>query len=121
LIPKYVRRYTSSYLRWPQEKLAYELHHRDTALNILGFIPLGFFLHGLLRNKFGLSGLLSAVALTVGFMTSLVFESVQYVMISRDSSTLDLINNTIGTVIGIFIDRSYIRHVQHYWMRQTQQ
>jgi hypothetical protein len=120
-IPKYARNYVYPYMRWPDEVLVQARKYNDTILNILGLIPFGFLMHGTLRDKFGISWRLSAMVLCIGFLSILVIESLQHFSISRDSSLLDLLNNMLGIVIGIIIDRSYIKHVQYYWMRQAQQ
>jgi len=114
-IPRYVRSLISSYLRWPESSLGFTLKSEDSILNILGFIPLGFFFHGMLRNRHGLSWRLSAVVLFAGALISLCFESLQHYSVTRDSSSVDVLTNTLGTLLGIMLDRWYIRHVGHYW------
>ena len=114
-MPKYLRNLTSSYLRWPDDFFANAFKSQDIILNILGFIPLGFFLHGALRNRRGLSWRMSAFVLFTGILLSFFFESLQYYSIKRDSSSVDLLTNTLGTLFGIIIDRSYARHIRHYW------
>lgn len=72
----------------------------DTMLNIILFLPLGFFLPLLFRkyNRF------SQVALT-GFLLSLSVELVQ--MFGRGTTEInDLITNTVGAVLGYFIYKS---------------
>jgi fluoride ion exporter CrcB/FEX len=115
--PGFLRRPTSHYLRWPKDSLIPTLKSRDTTLNVIGFIPLGFLLHGALRNRRGRSLRLSVFVLFLGALLSFSFESMQYFSMSRDSSTVDLATNTLGTLIGIMIDRSYIKSVHHYWDR----
>jgi glycopeptide antibiotics resistance protein len=76
----------------------------DVTINILGFVPFGFFLIAWLvkvRNipfprAFGISILL-------GFSISLMIELTQAYLPMRDSSLLDLINNTLGTVVGALL------------------
>lgn len=68
-----------------------------TILNIVLFLPLGFFLP-LLFKKYNR---ISEVALT-GFLLSLSIELVQ--MFGRGATDInDLITNTLGTVLGYFI------------------
>lgn len=114
-IPRYVRSLISPYLRWPDSSLGFTLKSEDSILNILGFIPLGFFFHGMLRNRRGLSWRLSVLVLFAGALVSLFFESLQHYSLTRDSSAVDVLTNTLGTLLGIMIDRWYIRHVGHYW------
>lgn len=68
----------------------------DTILNVVLFIPLGFFLP-LLYQKYNR---ISSVALT-GFLFSLSIEMIQ--MFGRGSTDInDLITNTVGTILGYF-------------------
>ena len=73
----------------------------DVIINILGFVPLGFFLCAYLYHAKHL-GKVRALVLTVvlGAITSLVIELLQAYLPSRDSSLLDIIDNTLGTALG---------------------
>lgn len=112
--------FTSPYLQWPHDDLEYTLNSRDTALNVFGFIPFGFLLHGLLRNRRGLSWRISLIVLLAGALLSFSVETWQHFSIRRHSSSIDLVANTLGTVFGIVMDRSYIRHVRQYWKVKQQ-
>ena len=69
----------------------------DTILNIILFVPLGFFLP-LLYKKYGHIG---SVAL-VSFLLSLSIEIIQ--MFGRGATDInDLITNTVGACLGFFI------------------
>jgi len=73
----------------------------DVALNILGFIPLGGLLVIYWRNVRGWSNRkAAAAAVLTGFLLSLAIELLQVFLPSRDSSLLDLIDNTLGSGIG---------------------
>lgn len=73
----------------------------DTMLNIILFVPLGFFLP-LLYKKYNR---ISNTALT-SFLFSLSIEIVQ--MFGRGSTDInDLITNTVGTSLGFFAYRSF--------------
>ncbi len=115
----FLRRLASNYLRWPNTSLKIILNAKDTILNIIGFIPFGFFLNGIIRNRFGLSWRCSGLVLCLGMAFSFSFESLQYFSITRDSSLVDLVANTFGTLIGILLDCSYIRHVLRFWAEKT--
>lgn len=67
--------------------------------NILIFIPLGFFL----INNYKITKINKIII--IGFLTSLVFESLQLIGFFSYSmfDTTDLILNTIGCVLGFFI------------------
>jgi VanZ family protein len=119
-IPKFRRNYFSTFLHGPNDSFRMIFKKLDSILNILGFIPVGLFLHGMLRNKWGLSVRLSIIVLALGFTISFLFESLQYLSVERDSSSVDLLNNTIGICLGILIDYSYINQVKYYWKMQSQ-
>lgn len=72
----------------------------NTALNVLLFIPFGFFL-SLMYRKYNH---ISKIALT-GFLLSLAIELVQ--MFGRGSTDInDLITNTVGTCLGYCLYKS---------------
>jgi glycopeptide antibiotics resistance protein len=84
---------------------------KDIAINVIGFIPLGFILTALLgysmdRNSPSVYG----ATLFLGFCLSLGIELAQAYFPMRDSSILDVIGNSIGTATGIFITK-YAFHV----------
>ena len=72
----------------------------DVSLNILGFIPLG----GLLTLYWKVIGSKNAKAVVLpvalGLTVSLAIELLQVYLPSRDSSLLDVVNNTLGTGLG---------------------
>jgi VanZ family protein len=73
----------------------------DVALNILGFIPFGGLLVIYWRGVRGWSNSKAAAAsVLTGFLLSLAIELLQVFLPSRDSSLLDLIDNTLGSGIG---------------------
>ena len=76
---------------------------KDFALNVAGFIPLGFLLLPLVGHIMGSNKIirLVAIAAVMGFSVSLVIEVLQFLWIpGRYSSTYDLVTNTFGTIIG---------------------
>lgn len=76
----------------------------DITLNLLGFVPLGFFL-GLLNRKSGGARERRWLALTIlsCFLISLSIEIAQAWIPSRSSQLMDLILNTAGAVVGVMI------------------
>src|SRR5207248_262794 len=92
----------------------FRLHRIDTLLNILGFIPLGFFLCAYLEDAKHYSRRNGFVgAIIFGVLTSLAIELLQVFLPSRDSSLLDVVNNVLGTIAGAFFQLC----VHDYWRR----
>ena len=73
----------------------------DTVLNLVGFIPLGFVFSLTLGGAFKKKA--PYITLFLCILVSLIIETVQAWMPSRSSSQLDLMCNTAGAVIGIFV------------------
>jgi VanZ like family/Concanavalin A-like lectin/glucanases superfamily len=75
---------------------------KDVAINVAGFIPLGFFFYPYfsLVRKIEHSGL---VTIALGFLVSLTIEVLQAYLPTRDSGTTDLITNTCGTALGVIL------------------
>ena len=66
---------------------------REAAMNVLVFIPFGFYL-----NMLGVSG---GKAVFRGFLLSFAFEACQYLLAIGISDMTDLLTNTVGTAIGV--------------------
>jgi hypothetical protein len=73
-------------------------------LNVAGFVPLGFFF----TVYFSLVRPIPrprVVVLVLGLTISLVIETAQYFLPTRDSGVNDLITNTLGTAVGVALYR----------------
>ena len=66
---------------------------RETAMNVLVFIPFGFYL-----NMLGVPGWKTVFR---GFLLSFAFEVCQYLLAIGISDMTDLLTNTLGAAIGV--------------------
>ena len=69
----------------------------EVLLNILFFIPFSFYIKMLYPKSSGFR------AIILGFMLSLTYESIQYVLTIGFPDVTDLIDNTLGATIGVII------------------
>jgi glycopeptide antibiotics resistance protein len=79
---------------------------RDMILNILGFIPFGYFFFKVISSKRFLKAQLwqlIIMTVTAGAGLSLIIEMLQTLLPARYSSLTDLIYNIFGTGIGAFL------------------
>ncbi|MCX5842713.1 MAG: VanZ family protein [Deltaproteobacteria bacterium] len=79
-------------------------YFQDVTINIVGFIPFGFFCAGLLIKARGFRmSAMYMITILVGFVFSLAIELLQVYLPTRDSSLLDLICNVVGTLLGVIV------------------
>jgi len=79
---------------------------KDVGINVAGFVPLGFFFCAFLdmaQHPRRLS--VSSIAIAIGISMSLIIEISQFYLPTRDSSLMDVISNSLGTVIGAILYR----------------
>jgi len=79
---------------------------QDTIINLLGFIPLGFFFTAfLLKVSNWKKKIIYICVAATGFAISLAIELSQIYLPSRYSQPEDVICNSVGTVLGIIVLR----------------
>lgn len=77
---------------------------KNIAINIGGFIPLGFFFYAYLTvsKRINLPGL---TVVSLGAAISLTIEALQAYLPTRDSGLTDIITNTLGAGLGVMLCR----------------
>jgi hypothetical protein len=92
---------------WDGESVSFDLP--DMAVNIVGFMPFGFFscayLVSIGRNRHA-----ALTAIVLGALVSLAIEILQKYIPTRDSDMMDLITNTLGAAAGTLLYRRKMIH-----------
>jgi VanZ family protein len=77
---------------------------QDIITNILGFLPFGFFFSVLLLKNTSLRRLPAYLIIVIlGTGLSFAIELTQAYLPTRDSSLIDVVMNSVGTILGVFI------------------
>jgi VanZ family protein len=82
---------------WPRYFTAFDL-----TLNVVAYLPLGFFWVTALGRRLSFS-LALVLAVLIGLLLSGALEAVQHFLPSRVSSNVDLACNTLGTLLGALL------------------
>ena len=100
-------------LPWRQFRLTLS-YFTDVFINIVGFIPFGFFFYAFLNNIKKASRAKNYLfAIFLGGGISLVIELIQVYLPTRSSSITDLICNTLGISIGIVLFQYFYSSTKH--------
>ncbi len=90
-------------LPWKQFRLTWS-YFTDVFINIVGFIPFGFFFYAFLNNVKQISRCRAyIITILLGGGISLAIELFQVYLPTRSSSLTDLISNILGTILGVII------------------
>lgn len=101
IIPNHFIPYKRAVLELPVKEWNKFPHNLfDIIINLLGFIPLGFFLSMYMTHKNVTFRRSLLVSIAFGFTISFAIEFSQAFLSSRSSSMVDLLDNTLGTAIG---------------------
>lgn len=98
-IPKYYSVPHKAILQWPWDDRRDRSYAMDTAVNIAGFVPLGFLLSAFLWSATR-SQRPIPTAIVIGALISLTIEFLQAYIPQRTSGMTDIITNTLGTAVG---------------------
>jgi len=113
-IPGVIQTYKKPYLDFSHRSFSQNPNlFRDVILNIIAFVPVGFLFHAALRTRHRSSLKTAAFVFTMGILFTFGIESLQHFSLTRHSSLVDVLSNTLGTAVGIAIDRFYIRHLKY--------
>jgi len=88
---------------WKEFAISWD-YFGDVAVNIVGFVPLGFVVC-LVLLEWG-TGHPVKTAILLCFLISLVIELGQYLLPFRSSGTTDLLTNTLGSALGAWLGTS---------------
>lgn len=80
-------------------------HFTDIFLNILAFIPFGFFLHGTIEKHSKRFRFPVGTVLLTAMAFSLAVESLQYFTEERTSDVYDVVSNCLGAILGAAVER----------------
>jgi hypothetical protein len=90
----------------------------DIVINILGFIPFGFFVSWYFSDKGFMHVRIAIITIVRGIGTSLFIEIVQAYLPDRSSQLMDVLSNSGGTVLGFYFWKHYICPCHHNAINQ---
>jgi VanZ family protein len=101
IIPQHFVPYVRAVLELPVKEWNKFPHNLlDIIINLIGFVPLGFFLSMFMIHQNVTFRRSLLVSIACGFAISFAIEISQAFLSSRSSSMVDLLNNTLGSATG---------------------
>lgn len=79
---------------------------KDIIVNIILFIPFGFLLHNIVKKHTPSSSQTFCIVLLAAITLTFSIESLQTLIETRSSAMTDIITNSMGALVGIFIART---------------
>jgi VanZ family protein len=76
----------------------------DVVMNIIGFIPFGILLHFIITRNLGNSFKSATITFLLGSFFSFSMESIQFFVVGRNSSIIDLFCNMLGIALGVLVN-----------------
>jgi hypothetical protein len=87
------------FLEKPRADLGNGIDWKDLAINVVGFVPFGFFLSASIASA-RWAGWSWVASFLGGALVSLTIEVLQWYLPTRDSSLTDVVTNVVGTMCG---------------------
>jgi len=116
LIPERFFVFHEQFLELPWDEFQAGWHYwRNVAINVVGFIPLGFFFQAYF-SAVGKIKRATRLTIVLGFLVSLTIEVLQAFLPTRDSGVTDLITNTFGTALGATL---CVWSIKHNWFAKS--
>ncbi len=109
VIPEYFTPLKRRMLGTPKEDFrANRRYAMDIAINILGFIPFGFFISWYFSKRSMSFYRIVIITMVLGIGTSLFIEIIQAYLPARSSQITDVLCNSGGTFLGMYLWKRYI-------------
>jgi hypothetical protein len=105
IIPQVFQPLQRTVLEMPEKILFFSSSNlKDIAINVIGFIPFGFYLSAWLRFSIKLVAPRAYLfSIVLGALISFAIELTQVYLPTRDSSLMDVFSNILGTAIGLYV------------------
>jgi len=100
-IPVYIKKKPKLLLTFPDNSLLSSRNIDHFIMNVMIFIPFGFFLFAAFIKRFRATVWTSLIAISLSALFILTVESLQFLSLTRDSSLFDVFANLVGAINGV--------------------